>query len=102
MTYTRHPYIEKIISHLKVGQETELKGIVTPKEVIKLCGLMREMLNGREISENEREVLQRYTELHRCFTVAEANRIAAIYGSIKFKRVRPKSGPVKIEDEIPF
>ena len=88
MTLTRDLYVEKVINRLKSRHETQLRGIVTTQEVKRLCATMRELLNGREIDENEREALTRYTELHRCFTVAEANRIAAISGRVKIKRVK--------------
>jgi hypothetical protein len=88
MSIQRSPDIDRIISRLKARHETELKGIVTPAEVRRLCCLIRELLNGWEINEDEREVLLRYAELQRCFTVAEANRIASIHGRVKFKRAR--------------
>lgn len=88
MNQDRDPYVDKIINRLKARHETQIKGIVAPSEVGRLCGLIRNMLTGREIDEDEREVLTRYTELNRCFTVAEANRIAAIYGRIKIKKVK--------------
>jgi len=35
-------------------------------------------------------VLTRYTQLQRCFTVAEANRIADMHGQVMMKRVKIK------------
>jgi len=90
MTLTRDPYVEKVMSRLRSRHETKLRGIVLPEEVRRLCGMIRELLNGREIDENEREVLTRYTQLQRCFTVAEANRIADMHGQVMMKRVKIK------------
>lgn len=88
MTSDRSRYVEKIISRLKSRHKTELRGIVTTHEVTRLCGLIRELLAGRAIDENDRSRLTEYSQLCRCFTVAEANRIAAIHGRVKIKRAK--------------
>ena len=84
----RDPEVDKVISKLKHKHDTELRGIVTPKEVRRLCQIIRELLKGNQVSIEERNRLVEYAELHRCFTVAEANSISATYSKYKHQRVK--------------
>lgn len=88
MTFTHSPDVEKIISRLKTRHETKIKGIISDEENKRMLETMQELLQGCELSEDEIELFDRYLQLDRCFTVAEANRIAAIHGRVKFKRAR--------------
>ena len=100
----RDPEVDKIINKLKHKHDTELRGIVTPAEVRRLCDIIRELLNGSQIDMAERKRLTELSELCRCFTVAEANMTSAMYSKYKHQRVKTKE-PVTIgtvTDDIPF
>jgi len=82
--YQRSAYVEAVMSRLKpggdeLGASQELKGIVDTQEVRRLCGLIRE-LTAMRISAKDRKKLDGYARLCRCFTVAEAVSICAMYG----------------------
>jgi len=75
---------------LRSRHETKLRGVVLPEEVRRLCGMIREIIDSRKLDAEERKALARYTQLRRCFTVAEADRIASMHGRIKTKRIKVK------------
>ena len=54
------------------------KGIVEPTKMRKLCDKIRELLSDNP-SDRNREKLQGYTQLQRCFTKAEAESIHWLY-----------------------
>ena len=72
----RDPYVENIMNNLKDKHETETRGIVSPREVRRLCGVIRKALAGKYITDEQRARLLELTQLQRCFTVAEANLIS--------------------------
>jgi len=88
MTYTRTPYVHEIISRL--SKQSGLKGIVNPAQVRVLCGHIRELLADRAnvVLETDWLRLQEYTQVCRCFTVVEAERIYYLYAQYKYPWVR--------------
>lgn len=99
MTYARDRYVQDVMSSLEQTRKTELKGIVTTHEVGRLCDKLRVILDGREITEEQRARLTRLTILQRRFTVGEANLIGAIFMMhlrlIKAKEVRRRMAEMK-------
>lgn len=76
--YNRSPYVHEVISRIKAQSSQELKGIVSTQEVRRLCGLIRAMMK-MNLMPADREKLETYTRLLRCFTVAEANHICTMH-----------------------
>jgi len=77
-TDNRSPYIHAVMSRLSVRND-QLRGIVSPSEVKRLCGRIRELLAGNQITPDERTKIEGYTRLQRCFTSAEADSIASMH-----------------------
>jgi hypothetical protein len=64
------------------------KGFVEPTEMNSLCDNIRELLADENSlwEQGQRERLQRYTELQRCFTEAEADDICHLNYVFKRKK----------------
>jgi hypothetical protein len=78
MTYERCPYVREVMGWLSV-RNSQLRGIISPAETKRLCVRIRELLAGSQVTPAERDRLREYTQLLRCFTVAEAENIASIH-----------------------
>lgn len=77
--YRRTPSVHAIISRLK--GHGGLRGIVSHAEVRRLCGRIRELRQNPDnvLLEEDRNRLRFYSQLLRCFTVVEAERIDRLY-----------------------
>lgn len=92
--YERSAEVDVILAEVK-GQGG-VRGIVSPIEVRRLCGRIRELRRNRHnvLLESDKKRLVEYCQLHRCFTLAEADDIDWLYGQFqqRTKRAEKQKG----------
>jgi hypothetical protein len=97
MTCERTPAVHAVISRLKRRDPHTIKGFANSEDIRSCCDKIRELMSDRRnvICDKDWDALHYYTLLPRPFTLAESDRIHALYSQYKYPRLKVSRGKAK-------